>query len=199
MAAAAATARSAHLQAASEALIVNSPATSAYLQSQQPSEKDTTKKPSKLHICPACSGTLIPDWNCKVTKPKRTRQDRLAGITGPQKWECSGCNTIHQIPASVTPGKTAKIEKPTAKKPDIPKSRDQAGVSSTTPTTTTTPSAIPAAILAASSTSTGAIIKKRTRSKKSSLQDMLANRKTAASSSRPSTAGFGLGLGDFVK
>lgn len=179
-----AAARMKHLQTSSEALMLTSPSISAYLQTQKTSPSDeSSKTKTKYQACSSCGSLLLPGYNSTVTSTKkRTRQDRLAGRSATKIISCSSCHATHILPV------TTKITKTSARKETVATSSSPVANQASTATT------LPASNTKSTQPTTEpSTTKKRNRNRKSTLQAMLADRKTS------NVQGFGLGLGDFMK
>ncbi|PIA88734.1 hypothetical protein CB0940_07196 [Cercospora beticola] len=201
MASMAASARAAHLDAASQALLASSPAVSAYLQTQRTENLTTSNKDSSIQACLSCGSLLIAGWNASLVRTsKRTRQDRLAGNTSKScKIKCSPCGTTQDMRLKSTEKISTKSHKPILHPTAQPKV--QRNPIHSHPRAQSTPGPNDASAQASplpAEEPVEASSKKRSRNKKSTnnLQAMLANRKATTN---PRNTGFGLGLGDFIK
>ncbi|EME78424.1 uncharacterized protein MYCFIDRAFT_212380 [Pseudocercospora fijiensis CIRAD86] len=173
-------ARQQYLAAASEALMLSSPAISSYLQTVN--EQHVGHPQS----CSACGSTMLLGWSCtKITTKAhtRTRRDRMSGTSkaATTTLECLRCSSVTTVvERGLRRSKNAKLDR-SGKLPLV--SHEQ-------------PLRAPKSAMgkAEARAPSAAGSKKRGRGKKSSLQAMLADRKTTGTSS-----GFGLSLDDFMK
>jgi len=209
-----ATARAAHLQASSEALMTTSPSISAYLQIQLFHDGKPTTTRRTTQPCSSCGTFLFPGYNSSITNAKkRTRQDRLAGKFSAAKiLKCSTCETTHQIlPAATTAAKTTTTKPTGIKKRGITSGGGNSATASSSSTTAAATSIAqpseseynsPSGLSASSIISTTTASKSRNRkNKKSSLQALLSSNRSnittgtsiGTSTSTTSKKGFGLG------
>lgn len=179
-------ARLEYLDSASSLLIISSPAVSSHLQSVKQCDTETTISRDKIIPCPACGNLMLPGWSCKQSATqKRTRRDRLAGKQTASQFtlECLKCFRITTIeakrPVNASPSKTLDQPRTIQKAKPVSQSKELASSTATT-MDSSTPSKIDA--------------KRRGRGKKSSLQALLAERKTYTPAKAP-----GLSLEDFMK
>ncbi|KAF2217058.1 hypothetical protein CERZMDRAFT_93120 [Cercospora zeae-maydis SCOH1-5] len=202
----AASARAAHLDTASGALIASSPAISAYLQTQRTRVATTSSNSaSKFQACLSCGTLLIAGWNANPIRPsKRTRQDRLnKNASTARKIKCSTCSTIQDTHVKVSKSNPIESTKSTSypvahAKPQREPSALSRQPAQISPAPAASEPAAPPSTNTPAEESKQSSSKKRSRNKKSTndLQAMLANRKAASTAS---SKGFGLGLGDFIK
>ncbi|KAF7186470.1 hypothetical protein HII31_12172 [Pseudocercospora fuligena] len=181
-------ARRGHLDAVSQTLMFSSPAVSAYLQMVNEQDFEISKPKAQTKSCSACGNMMVLGWSCRKTtvdRSKRSRQDRLSesrrsATTG---LECLKCYSITKTALKESPRKpknaTFKCGGTTTQEvPDVQPLL--------APKSATEKVEVPPALDAGG--------KKRGRGKKSSLQAMLADRKTTEAS-----PGFGLSMDDFMK
>ncbi|KXT00529.1 hypothetical protein AC578_4098 [Pseudocercospora eumusae] len=176
-----------HLDVASQMLMFSSPAVSAHLQMVNDQDYQISTPNAQTKSCSACGSIMVLGWSCRRTtrdRTKRTRQDRLSesGRSATISLECLGCSSITTVVkenlrkpknATIKHGGTPTQQIPSAQQLRAPKS---------------------AAEKVEAPTASDAGAKKRGRGKRSSLQAMLADRKTTGTS-----PGFGLTMDDFMK
>lgn len=191
------------LDQASEALTFSSPAVSSFLRATKQDAISSEELPSQQDFCNACGQALLLGWSCDSVRSSehgQTRQQRIDGVKAVMKRvRCSACGTEksmrHQKRAkakaeSASPAPRTKVAAP---KVAISKVSD---MHKPTPAPAPAPASVPSSKEQTPETAQPKTTARRKgRGKNSSLQAMLANKKTET----PKSSRFGLDFMDFMK
>ncbi|KXT17142.1 hypothetical protein AC579_2022 [Pseudocercospora musae] len=176
-----------YLDAASQTLMFSSPAVAAHLQIVNNQDFENSKPNAQTKSCSACGSMMLLGRGCRRTtrhRTKRTRQGRLSesGRSATVSLECLACSSI----TTVVKENLRKPKNAAIKLHGAPPQRIPAVQPLQAPRSAGERVEAPTALDAGG--------KRRGRGKKSSLQAILADRKTTGTSS-----GFGLSMDDFMK
>jgi hypothetical protein len=189
-------ARQRHLAAASELLMVSSPAVSAHLRSSELAlhdDQDLSSSATPYEICTACGSVLLLGWSSRIagsTLPSRGSQKakrRAPRRSQSGRQQCLRCNAVSAMQANM-PTKARKPDNMTTK---ITAPAVQASTPLPKPPSLDTQPATESLAVPSNAGS------RKARSKKSSLQALLAGQQSSNSKAGSTKPGYD--LKDFMK
>lgn len=191
------------LDQASGALTFASPTVSSFLRATRRDALVTKDTSAQGNFCNACGQMLLLGWSCEPVRSiehRQTRQQRINGVkTAKKRVRCSACGTEDSIQHHKR-AKAKIIQRPSQLKENL--SKDTGPKLSDIHKPIPDPAPAPVAVTSASSkeqtpepTQAKPTARRKGRGKNSSLQAMLANKKTET----PKGSGFGLDFMDFMK